>query len=203
VAGASVETPVEANLVGANGRLIFLLKDPDFTTAQRIADGLNGTLGFGIASVQSAEAVQIDPRLSGGDVNRLIAQIENVTVRPDQSARVVINERSGTVVAGGAVQISSVVVAQGDIKISVDIDHQASQPIVFGGSAPDARSLIVTNSKLSVADASHDVVVRFPNTTVADLVRALARAKVDTRRTIAVLQAIKAAGALHADLMVQ
>lgn len=201
--GASVERPVDADLVGSDGQLTFVLKDPDFTTAQRVADGLNRAFGTAAARVQSAEAVQIDSRAAGGDVNRLIAQVESVTVNPDQSARVVINERAGTVVAGGAVQISSVVIAQDDIKVSVDVDHRASQPIVFGGYAPDARSLIVTNSKLDVADAQHDVVVKFPNTTVADLVRALARAKVDTRRTIAVLQAIKAAGALHADIVVQ
>jgi flagellar P-ring protein precursor FlgI len=203
VGGATVETPVDADIVGAGGRLTFLLADPDYTTAQRIADGLNAALGAGTAKVQGAESVVIDSASGGGDLSRLISQIENVTVTPDEAARVVINERSGTVVAGGGVQISSVVIAQGDIKVSVDVEHQASQPVVLGGIAPDVRSLIVTNSKLSVSDGVRDAVVRLPNTTVADLVRALARAQVDTRRTIAILQAIKAAGSLHADIIVQ
>lgn len=199
--GATVEEPVDAKLLGADGRLTFILKDPDFTTAQRIADALNMAQGSNVASVESAEAVRIDA--SGGDIYRLISRIENVSVGPDQAARVVINERSGTVVAGGAVQISSVVIAQGDIKVSVSVDNQASQPYVYGGYAPNARSLIVTNSKLEVSDASNDAVVRFPNTTVADLVSGLARAKVGTRDMIAILQAIKTAGALHADIIVQ
>jgi flagellar P-ring protein precursor FlgI len=199
VGGATVESPVDVDLLGG-GKLTFILKDPDFTTAERIAQGVNLALGAEVASAKGADSVSIDAQ--GEDVNRLIARVENVSVAPDQSARVVVNERSGTVVAGGGVQISSVVIAQGDIKISVDVDHQASQPLVLGGNAPDVRSLIVTNSKLKVTEG-HDAVVRLPNTTVADLVKALAKAQVDTRRTIAVLQAIKAAGALHADIIVQ
>lgn len=203
VGGATVETPVDAHLLGADGRLTFVLTDPDFTTAQRIADGLNRALGAGIASVQGADAVLINAPASVSDVNQLISRVEGVTVNPDEFARVVINERSGTVVAGGSVRISSVVIAQGDIKVSISVDHQASQPVILGGYAPEARSLIVTNSKMEVTDGTHDAVVRLPNTTVADLTRALSRAKVDTRSTIAILQAIKAAGALHADVIVQ
>lgn len=203
VGGATVEAPVDADLLGASGQLTFILKDPDFTTAQRIADGLNQALAMNIARAKGADTVLIDATASGDDLSRLISKVENVSISPDQIARVVINERSGTVVAGGGVRISSVVIAQGDIKISVDVDHEASQPLVLGGNASDVRSLVVTNSKLKVTEGSHDAVVRVPDTTVADLVRALAKAQVDTRRTIAVLQAVKAAGALHADIIVQ
>ncbi|MEI9930259.1 MAG: flagellar basal body P-ring protein FlgI [Rhizomicrobium sp.] len=201
--GATVEAPVDADLLTPTGRLTFVLKDPDFTTAQRVADGLNQSLGASLAHAQGADAISIDASAAGYDLSQLISRIENISISPDEVARVVINERSGTVVAGGSVKISSVVIAQGDIKISVDVDHEASQPLVLGGNAPDVRSLIVTNSKLRVTDGSRDAVVHVPDTTVADLVRALAKAKVDTRRTIAVLQAVKAAGALHAEIVVQ
>lgn len=200
--GATVEVQIEANLA-VNGWLTFILREPDFTTAQRVADAINQTLGPGAAQVRSAEAVQI--AATGRDANRMVARIENVSVTPDQAARVVINERSGTVVAGGGVKISSVVIAQGDIKVSVTTDNQA-QPFFFDGLALDrrgARGLIVTNSKLEVSDASNDVAVHFPNTTVADLVRGLGQAKVGTRDMIAILQAIKTAGALHAEIVVQ
>jgi flagellar P-ring protein precursor FlgI len=73
---------------------------------------------------------------------------------------------------------------------------------VLGGYAPNARSLIVTNTKLDVSE-NNDVVIRLPSTTVADLVQALSRAKVGARNMIAIMQAIKAAGALHADIIVQ
>ena len=202
-AGATVETEVNANLLSPDGHLTFVLRDADFTTAQRVAEGVNAQLGASLARAQGADAVSIDVGASAGDVNPLIARIEDVRVSPGEIARVVVNERSGTIVAGGSVKLSSVVVAQGDIKVSVDVDREASQPLVLGGYAPNAASLIVTNSRLAVHDTARTVAVRFPNTTVADLVRALSQAKVDTRGTIAILQAIKATGALHADIVVQ
>ncbi len=121
---------------------------------------------------------------------------------PDQMARVVINERSGTVVAGGGVSISNVVIAQGDVKVSVSVDREASQPYLFGGFVSGSPGLIVTNSHLDVTEEG-DATVQLPDTTVADLVQALTRAKVGTRNMIAILEAMRAAGALHADIVVQ
>jgi len=202
-AGATVETSVESTLLGRGNELTFILKDPDFTTAIRIAEGIDQALGPGTAKVRGADAVEISTTAGEPDLFRLISRVENVSVQPDALARVVINERTGTVVAGGAVQISSVVISQGDIRISVSIDNQASQPAIYGGYSSDVRSLIVTNTKLAVSTGDDDAVVRFPNTTVADLAEGLARLHVDTRGVISILQAIKAAGALHADLIVQ
>lgn len=205
--GASVETAVEARLVGDDGALTFLLKNADPTTATRMAEAINRQIGAPVASVIDADAVSIRPMGPGrGALFSLIARVEAVMVEPDVQARVVINERSGTVVAGGDVRIDSVVVAQGDVRVSVAVENLASQP-AYGGAWPQGdeagvRSLVVSNTKLSVAPAK-DVVARFPNATVADLVQGLAQAHVDTRGVIAVLQAIKAAGALHADIIVQ
>jgi flagellar P-ring protein precursor FlgI len=117
--------------------------------------------------------------------------------------RVVINERTGTVVAGGDVMISSVSISQGDIKVTITGQREASQPSYIDGFASDVRSLVVTNTKLEVAEGAGEAVVHFPSTAVADLVEGLARARVTTRRTISILQAIKAAGALHAEIVVQ
>jgi flagellar P-ring protein precursor FlgI len=201
--GATVETSVLANILGPDQRLLFILKDPDFTTAERIATRLNEFLGYGTASVRGADAVAINARRANSNLNGFIARIESVTVNPDRVARIVINERSGTVVAGGDARISQVVIAQGDIKVAVSVDHEASQPAIYGGFAPEVRSLIVTNTKMDVKDGGTDSVVRVPDTTVTDLVQALARAKVGTRNTIAILQAMKAAGAIHAEIIVQ
>ena len=203
VGGATVETAVTASLLDGSGHLTFVLNDPDFTTAQRIADGLNAALGPNTATARGAETVAINLTTDGANLTRLISEIESVSVSPDLPARVVINEKSGTVVAGGSVQISSVVIAQGDIKVAVDAEHDALQPYVGGRPGHSGRGLIVTNSNLEVSDNVGDTVVKLPNTTVADLARALAKAKVDTRSTIEILQAIKAAGALHAEIVVQ
>lgn len=199
--GAIVEASAESDVLSGARELVFVLKDPDFTTAERITDGINTALGRTVAQVRDANAVRINAAAVGGDVYRLVTRIEAVAIRPDVAARVVINERSGTVVAGGDVRISSVVVSQGDIKVTVEVDNQASQPEIFGGFVPQARSLVVSNTKLSVAE--RDAVVSFPNTTVADLVQGLAQVNVSTREIISVLQAVEAAGALHADIIVQ
>lgn len=198
--GATVENAVTANLVGADKTLTFILKDPDTATANRIADGINAASGMRIAFVRDPGAVGI--LAPDGDVYRLISRVEDVTVTPVSLARVVINERSGTIVAGEAVRISSVVISQGDIKVSVVTDNEASQPMFYGDAGAGVRSLIVTNTKLEVTEKD-DAAIRFPSTTVADLVTGLKHAHVDTRGMINILQAIKAAGALHADIIVQ
>lgn len=199
--GATVEAGVQSALVGSGGELVFVLRDPDFNTAARIADGINGAIGGGAARVRGADAVVI-AAAGTADLNRLIARIEDVMVTPVAMGRVVINERLGTVVAGDAVQISSVVISQGDIRVTVTADNQASQPVGYGGFGDGVQSLIVTNTRLDVSQ-SRDAVVRLPSTSVGDLVEALNRARVDTRGVIAILQAMRAAGALHAEIIVQ
>lgn len=198
--GASIELPVTSNLLDSSNQLTFILQDPDTTTAERIKDGIDAALGAQAARVTDAATITIDAREAGNDLYGLVARIENVAVVPDERALVVVNERSGTVVAGGAVQISSVVVSQGDIKVSVSQDNEAPEPFVsaYGG----WHGLVVASKKLET-DSDKNAVVRFPNTTVADLVAALAQAHVDTRGVIAILESIKAAGALHADIIVQ
>jgi len=201
--GATIETAVDASLMQAPNEISFLLNDPSFATAQHVVEGVNARFGPGIAWARNASEVRI--RFTAGDAGRLtafLAQLEGLLVQPETSPRVVINERTGTVVAGGDVTISSIAIAQGDIKVTVTQDNSASQPGFVSGFASDVRSLIVTNTKLDVDQGTQDRTFRFPNTTVADLVQALAKAHVDTRRTIGILQAIKTAGALHADIIV-
>lgn len=208
--GATIETPVDSAILKPGGEVSFLLSDPSFSTAERIADGISRRLGPGVAWARNADEVRV--RFSGqpGALTAFLADIERVTIRPDTTPRVVINERTGTVVAGGDVSISPIVIAQGDIRISVVAENVASQPDFYAGFASDpggdgggVRSLIVTNTKLDVAQGVGDRALRFPATTIADLVQGLSNARVDTRRMIGILQAIKAAGALHADLVIQ
>lgn len=199
--GATVERSVTANLQSEPGTLVFVLRNADITTAESVARGIDSAIGPGSASVGSPDAIRIATSGWRGSLNSLLARIENVVVPVDQVARIVINERSGTVVAGANVQISDVVVAQGDIKIAVSIDNAASQPSVFGGFVRDARGFIVSNTRLDVDET--DAVMRFTGTSVADLVQGLSSSRVKTRDIIAILQAMKAAGALHAEIIVQ
>lgn len=201
--GATIEAPVDGKLVDEAGELSFLLTDPSFSTAERVSAQINAVLGAGTAWTKNADEVRIRYQGDARRVPGLIAQLENLAVVPDRLPRVVINERTGTVVAGAEVTIGGVVVSQGDIKVTVQVQNAASQPSFIGGFASDVRSLIVTNTRLDVEQGLGDRSFRFPNTTIADLVQALAQAKVDTRRMIAILQAIKAAGALNAEIIVK
>lgn len=200
--GATIEVATEAQTLDENGELVFVLRSASFTTAVAVADAVNGS-GLGArARVADANIVRIDTR-GAPDLFRLIAGVETLRITPTGAARVVVNERTGTVVAGGDVRISSVAVSQGDIRVSVKQRNEASQPTVYGGYNPELTGLTVRNTSIEVNEDAGDAVVTFPNTTVGDLMEGLARVGVDTRGKIAVLQAIKAAGALHADIIVQ
>lgn len=201
--GATIETPVQSAVAVTNGELSFLLANPSFSTAQRIADGVSLRLGSGAAIARNADEVRIRYAGQPDALTSFVATLENILVEPDTARRIVINERTGTVVAGSEVMISSVAIAQGDIKVTVTAENIASQPGFISGFASDVRSLVVTNTKLDVRQGEGDRAFRFPNTSVADLVQALTAARVDTRRIISILQAIKAAGALHADIIIQ
>lgn len=201
--GAVVEVSMTDDLLAAGRGLTFVLSDPDFTTANRIASAINTQLGSPLAHARDAAGIDID--VPAGQREQLvgyIARIENVAVQPDRRAKVVINERTGTVVAGGDVTISRVAISHGDLKISVAAQTSVSQPLTYGIAGPGVRTAAVTNSRMDV-DEDGGPGYLTSGTTVADLVQSLARLKTSTRDVISILRAIKAAGALHAELIVQ
>jgi len=104
---------------------------------------------------------------------------------------------------GGDVTLSKVAIAHGDLKISIVTDNEVSQPFAIGGYLPGARTAVVSNSRISVEEPAGGTFIAAQHNTVADLVEALNRVKTNTRDIIAILQAVKAAGALHADLIIQ
>ena len=201
--GASVELGVEGPSIGAMPVATVVLNDPDFTTAERVADAVNVQVGAGIAEARDASAIEVRmPDYSRAKPIAFLSRIENVLVDPDTRARVVINERTGTIVSGGNVRISKVAVSHGDLKVSVTAYTSVSQPMVIGSSLPGVRTIPITNTRMDIEEAGGQAFVADKNT-VADLVQALSRLKINTRDIISVLLAIKAAGALHAELVVQ
>lgn len=200
--GATVEFPVDAQVLN-DGYVSFLLSEPSFSTAQAISDAINSRLGSTIASVRNADEVLIRFSQPQSELARFLAVVENIAITPQRTPRIVVNERTGTIVAGGDVQLSSVTIAQGDLKISVRTENYASQPSFISGFASDVSSLLVSNTELEVEQGGNDAAFTFDGGTVGTLVQALARAEVDTRRIVSILQAMKAAGALHAEILVQ
>lgn len=201
--GATIETGVLSNVRGENGNVTFVLSEPDYTTASHLAHAINQRFGAELAIARDASGIEITvPRERQARLADFLTLVENVTVEPDRRARVVVNERTGTVVSGGDVRISAVVVSHGDLKLSIVTEQSVSQPVVIGGAGPNVRSLGVTNTRVAVNEAGETGMVA-GSTTVADLVQQLVKMKTNTRDIISILRAVKAAGALHAELVVQ
>jgi len=202
--GATVEVATRANILQPDNTVVFTLTDADFTTASRISSAINRSFGAELARPQDAEGIEI--RVPEGRRERLvdfIMQVERLQIEPDGRARVVVDERTGTVVSGGDARISRVVISHGDLKLSIVTDNAVSQPYLVRQSGPEIRTELVANSRISVSEKSETGYVSASSNTVADLVQALTRIKTNTRDIISILRAVKAAGALHADLVIQ
>jgi flagellar P-ring protein precursor FlgI len=201
--GATVEVGVDAAMLDGRQSVTFVLSEPDYTTANRVASAINAQLGGALAKARDASGIEIAvPPAQRDDLVALFTRIENVTVEPDRRAKVVINERTGTVVSGGDVRISKVAISHGDIKIAISSQNTASQPLNIWNGGPDIRTAVVTNTRIDVDEQTGAGFVAGSNT-VSDLVQSLARLKTSTRDVISILRAVKAAGALHGELVVQ
>jgi flagellar P-ring protein precursor FlgI len=178
------------------------LRNPDFTTASRMAQAINGALGANSARAidPSSVLVQVnDQRRS--DLVSLITQLEQLRVTPDQPAKVVIDEASGTIVMGENVRISTVAIAQGALTIRVTETPQVSQPGAF---APEgAETVVVPRTDIQVDDSSGKKLAIMPaGVTLQELVQSLNALGIGPRDMITILQAIKAAGAMQAEIEV-
>lgn len=205
-AGAVIEIspPVSPSTDRQSEGFAIALYESDYTTAARMADAINQQLGGGIATPMDAQGVAVNvPQAYRGKLVEMIRKIEAIEINTDQRARVVVNERTGTVVAGAGVRISPVAISYGDLKISVTSETNVSQPIVVGGYNPGIASVPYTNTRVDVREQNGGTLVTGQGGTVADLVQALARFKTHTRDVVSILKALKAAGALHAELVVQ
>lgn len=200
--GASVERSAFSDTDAAARNLVLVLNEPDYTTAQRIADALTRELGLTGVRVVHAAKIEV-PLSSAAALPRLISRIENVSVAPDYAARVVVNERTGTVVAGAHVRLGEVSIAQGSLSVVISTKYQVSQPSWIGRTGPSVGTVVVPDTELDVTEEQHGPVKLAEGATVGDLVQALNKVRLSTREVITVLQAIKQAGALHAELIVQ
>jgi len=177
------------------------LTNSDFTTSQRIADKINALIesGAAIAVDQSNINIKIPPAYSrpGGLVD-FISTLENIEVTPDAAARVVINEKTGTIVAGEHVTISAVALAHGSLRIEINATPQVSQPEPFSG----GNTVVTRDSEISATADTASIVYIPEQVDIGDLAVALNRMGVTPRDIIAIFQALKTAGALRAELVI-
>lgn len=202
--GATIERQMRTALTTQDGVIELALFDPDFTTAQRIATAINEAYGSEIALAWDASLVQVRPRLdSADDLSRFFTRTENLLVEPDGRARVVINERNGSIVSGGRVHLGAVTVSHGNLRVAITTEFLVSQPEFVARTGSGVRSVVVPNSRLEVSESMPASVSLPEGSSVTDLVTALNKVQASTRDIIAIFQAIKRAGALHAELIIQ
>jgi flagellar P-ring protein precursor FlgI len=195
--GATVEREVGYQL-GDHPDLRLGLRNPDLTTARRVADVINRSVAPGIAEATDPRTVALN--LSGRNVIDSLGRIEDLRVEPDNPAVVVIDDASGTIVMGANVRVSTVAVAQGNITIRVTETPQVSQP----GPLSNGQTAVVPRTNIQVDDSSDKRMgIVSGNVTLRDLVAGLNALGVGPRDMISILQAIKAAGALQAELVVR
>jgi flagellar P-ring protein FlgI len=194
--GATVEREVAFRLDKTNA-LRLGLRNPDLTTARHIAAAINAAIGP-VARATNSRTVALD--LAGRDPIEALAALEDLRVEPDSPAIVVIEEASGTIVMGANVRISTVAIAQGNLTIRVTETPEVSQPAAFSG----GKTVVVPRTQVQVDD-QHDrkLGILQGSVTLRDLVASLNALGIGPRDMISILQSIKAAGALQADLQVR
>jgi flagellar P-ring protein precursor FlgI len=198
--GAIVEREV-AFEIGDMDVVKLSLKNPDFTTARRIAQAINAFLGTSAARPSDPKTVQLQvPDTYRRNVVNLLTDVEQLRIEPDQMARVLIDEQSGTIVMGENVRISTVAIAQGSLTIRITETQQVSQPGPF---AEVGDTTTVDRTDIQVDEGDNKRLTVFNDgVTLQDLVNGLNALGIGPRDMITILQAIKAAGALQAEIQV-
>lgn len=197
--GAIVEQEIPVN-IAETGLLNFLLLNPDYNTASKVSEAINNIFPSSSIALDSAAVRVAIPDVYDGKEVDFISAIGSITVSPDTPARVVINERTGTIVATAGVRVSTVAVSHGALTITVENSLNVSQPNAFS----DAGETAVTpaqNTQVSETIGQFAVVEDFP--TIQQVTTALNAMGVTTREMMSILQAMKSAGALQAELIIK
>ncbi|MEW4526343.1 flagellar basal body P-ring protein FlgI [Maioricimonas sp. JC845] len=183
--------------IGQGGYVRLLLNSPDFETARRVAESINEFAPQSASVVDSAVISVRIPRENCHDVPAFIGAIGSLVVVPDAKARVVINERTGTVVVGSQVRISSVLITHANLAVSTTEETQVSQPAPFS----EGETTTVPRTQLDVYEERAPVNLLEETTTVGDLARALNALGVSPQDLSSIFQQLQASGALHAELL--
>jgi flagellar P-ring protein precursor FlgI len=197
--GAVVERAVEVPL-DVRERLHFVLHQPDFTTADAVSKAMNESVGQVVASSQDSRTVFVDvPAQFQDRVVDYIARLETIEVSVDAPARVVVNERTGTVVMGENVRISTVAVSHGGLSVVITEEPVISQPSPFSRTG---RTVETRDTEVSVKEDESHLMVLPAGVSLGEVVKALNAVGITPRDLIAILQAMKSAGALSAELII-
>lgn len=195
--GATIEKEIPFNFNELTD-LTIALNDPDFTTAKRISAAINTGLKENIASAMDSGTVKVNvPDNYKNNMVELVASLEQIEIQPDTEAKVILSERTGTVIMGADVKISAVAIAHGNLSVQIKETPEVSQPAPWS----QGQTVITPDSQVSVMEESDRLLIVAPEGTSLDgVVKALNAIGISPRDLIAVFQAIKASGALQAEL---
>jgi flagellar P-ring protein precursor FlgI len=197
--GATVERSVASSFANSNGDLMLNLNTPDFTTATRIAEAVNRTYGAGTANAVDGGSVAVRGPADAAQRVAWLGAIQALDVNPgDAPARVVVNSRTGTVVIGSDVRVTPAAVAHGAIQVTISEQPSVSQPEAFS----KGQTVVVPNSSVQVSEDGGHMFKFGPGTNLDTIVRAVNQVGASPSDLISILQALKQAGALHAELVV-
>lgn len=198
-AGARIEREVDFDFTQLSS-LRLALREPDFTTAARIENAINRSVGRGAAQMLDAGTVSVDLRRTGASSPaRAVVAIENLPVEPERRARVVVDQRSGTIVMGEDVRISRVAVSQGNLTLRIEETPIAVQPSPFA----EGETVVVPRTGAEIVEEPGIGLAEIPSgTSLSEVVAGLNALGVSPRDLIDILKSIKAAGALHAEFVV-
>jgi flagellar P-ring protein precursor FlgI len=196
--GAIIEREVEFAL-NSVGQLRLALRNADFTTAKRIAEAVNDYIGAPIAEPLDPSTVQLTlPKKFPQNIVQLLTEIEQLQVEPDEEAKIVIDERSGVIVIGRDVRVSTVAVAQGNLTVTISETPQVSQPAPLSR----GRTVAVPRTQVGVQEEGKRLAMVHEGVSLQQVVDGLNALGIGPRDLITILQAIKAAGAIQADIEV-
>lgn len=196
--GATVEREIPVVLAGKES-LNMTLFHPDFTTAQRVASAINADFGSPVATMLDSATLRLQvPEKMKERVAPFLARVETIQVIPDAVAKVIVNEKTGTVVMGATVRISTVAIAHGNLSISVQETLDVSQPGPFS----EGQTVVTPQTEVDILEEKNKLMVVQSGSTIGELVAALNAIGVTPRDLISIFQTIKAAGALQAELII-
>lgn len=197
--GATVERSVPSPFAQGNG-LIFNLHNADFTTANRMVKAINGVLGPGTANAMDATSIKVYAPADPSQRVVFASMVENMTIRPDDApARVIVNSRSGTVVINSKVRVQPAAVSHGSLTVTISENPQVSQPNAFSA----GQTVVTPQSEIRVEEeGSNHMFVFNPGVSLDEIVQAVNNVGAAPSDLVAILEALKSAGALRAELIV-
>ncbi|MBW2434990.1 MAG: flagellar basal body P-ring protein FlgI [Deltaproteobacteria bacterium] len=197
VGGALVEKELHSNFNQKNA-LTLALKDPDFTTASRVAQAINRAFYSQLAHTENAGSIRVTvPENYLGNTVQFVTMIESLGVTPDMVSKVVVNERTGTVIMGENVRIATIAIAHGNLSIQINESQDVSQPLPF---SRGGETVVTPESEIVVQEGKNPIFLVESGVSIGEVVKALNALGVSPRDLIAIFQALKAAGALQAEL---